>query len=52
MLIRGEIFTSDQAKDFHKLTQKLKEERPNDEGTWVLVALGAFLLGLYLGSKD
>ncbi len=52
MLIQGKEFTSEEARNFHELTQKLKEERPNDEGTWVLVALGASLLGLYLGSNN
>lgn len=51
-LIRGQRFTSDEVMDFHALAHKLKKERPEQEGTWYLVALAAFLLGMHAGSKE
>lgn len=49
---RGEFFTSDQVEDYNRLVKRMEQDRPDDPGVWPLVALGAFLLGLFLASKS
>jgi hypothetical protein len=49
---RGEFFTSDQVEDYNRLVKRMEQDRPDDPGIWPLVALGAFLLGLFLASKS
>jgi hypothetical protein len=48
---QGEFFTSDEVEDYTSLVRRLEQDRPNDPGVWPLVALGAFLLGLFLASQ-
>jgi hypothetical protein len=48
---RGDFFTSTDVEDYNALVKKVERERPNDSDIWPLVALGAFLLGLFLASK-
>jgi len=48
---RGEWLSSAEVDDYNRLVRKLEHEHPNDPGIWPLIALGAFLLGLYLGSQ-
>lgn len=48
---RGEWFTSDEVEDYNRLVRKMEQERPDDPNIWPLIALGAFLLGLYLGRR-
>lgn len=48
---RGEFFTPAEVEDYNALVRKLEQDRPNDPGVWPLVALGAFLLGLFLASQ-
>jgi len=48
---RGEFFTSTEVEDYNALVRQVEQERPDDPGIWPLVALGAFLLGLFLASQ-
>jgi len=48
---RGEFFTSAEVAEYNALVKKLEQDRPNDPGVWPLIALGAFLLGLFLASQ-
>jgi len=48
---RGEFFTPDEVEHYNALVRKVEQDRPNDPGVWPLVALGAFLLGLFLASQ-
>ena len=49
---RGEFFTRLEAQEYNALIGKVQAERPNDSNIWPLVALGAFLVGLYLGGRQ
>ena len=49
---RGEFFTYPEVEEYDQLIRKVKAERPNDPSIWPLVALGAFLLGLYVGRRQ
>ena len=49
---RGEFFTPNQVEDYNRLVRRMEQDRPDDPGVWPLVALGAFLLGLFLASKS
>ena len=48
---RGQFFTYEEAVEYDKLIRKIQAERPDDSSIWPLVALGAFLMGLYLGRR-
>ncbi len=48
---QGIWLTREELDDYNRLVRKLEQERPNDPGIWPLIALGAFLFGLYLGSQ-
>ena len=48
----GGPFTVEQVHDYKALVDKLEEEAPNDPNVWPLVALAAFLIGLYLYGKS
>ena len=48
---RGEYFTPSEVEDYNELVQRMEAERPNDPGIWPLLAIGAFLLGLFLGGR-
>jgi hypothetical protein len=48
---QGEFFTSDEVEDYNALVRRIEQDRPNDASVWPLVALGAFLLGLFLASR-
>ncbi len=47
----GYFFTPDEVRDYNELVATLERDRPNDPSVWPLVALGAFLLGLFIGSQ-
>ena len=49
---QGQFFTYEEAIEYDQLIRKIQAERPNDSSIWPLVALGAFLLGLYLGRRQ
>lgn len=49
---QGDFFTSEEVEDYNALVRKLEQDRPNDPGVWPLIALGAFLLGLYLAPQE
>ena len=49
---RGEFFTHLEVEEYDRLIRKVQAERPNDASIWPLVALGAFLVGLYLGRRQ
>ncbi len=49
---RGEFFTQSEVGEYDILIRKVRGERPDDPRIWPLVALGAFLLGLYLGQRS
>lgn len=48
---RGEPFSPEEVEDYQGLMTKLEREHQGDPGLWPLIALGAFLFGLYLGSR-
>lgn len=47
----GDFFTADEVEDYNSLVRKLEQEKKNDPGVWPLVALGAFLFGLFVASQ-
>lgn len=49
---KGERLTRQEFDEFYDSVQKLKRERPNQEGTWILATIAGFLLGAYLSSKE
>jgi hypothetical protein len=49
---QGGVFTRLEVEEYNELVRKLEEERPDDPNIWPLVALAAFLLGLYLISRE
>ena len=48
---QGDFFSSSEVEDYNALVRYMEREKPNDANIWPLVALGAFLLGLFLASK-
>lgn len=52
MLRQGDPFTPEQAQDFHRIAHVLQEERADEPSTAFLLALAAFVLGVYLGPKS
>ena len=48
----GEFFSADEVEDYNTLVSELNKERGDDPSVWPLIALGAFLLGLFLASKS
>ena len=48
---RGDFFSPSEVEDYNSLVLKLQEEKKNDPDVWPLVALGAFLSGLFSASK-
>ncbi|MDI6814535.1 MAG: hypothetical protein QMC90_00410 [Dehalococcoidales bacterium] len=48
---RGEFFSADEVLHYTSLVTKLEKQKRGDPSVWPLVALGAFLLGLFLTSK-
>ena len=48
---RGDFFLPEEVEDYNALVLRLEEKRKGDPGVWPLVALGAFLLGLFLASR-
>lgn len=51
MIYNGQPFTIEQAQEFHRLSKKLREEKPEAPGSWILALLAGFLLGVVLGSQ-
>lgn len=49
---RGAFFTAEEAEDYNLLVRRVEQDRPDDPGIWPLIALGAFLLGVFLASKN
>lgn len=47
----GHGFTPEEVRDYNYLVTTLERDHPTDPGVWPLLALGAFLLGLYVGAK-
>jgi hypothetical protein len=47
----GEVFSYEETEEYNKLIRKVQAEHPDDSGVWPLVALGAFLSGLYPGRR-
>ena len=48
----AEPFTPQQVEDYQRITEKLRQEHPQDETLWPPLGLGAFLIGLYLLGKN
>jgi hypothetical protein len=48
---QGGAFTRPEVEEYNELVTRLEEEKPDDPNIWPLVALAAFLLGLYLISR-
>jgi len=44
-------FADSEINDYYQLVEKAKEEETEEFNPWPLVALGGFLLGLWLGSR-
>lgn len=51
-LANKEDFTADEARDFHYVTHKARDEHPELDGLHVLLGIAAFLLGYFAGKKD
>ena len=49
---RGEFFTQSEVGEYDGLIRKVQGELPDDPRVWPLVALGAFLVGLYPGQRS
>lgn len=49
---KGGPFTAEEVRDYMRLVKKLEAEKPDDPSVYVLLALGAFLLGLVLGGRE
>lgn len=48
---KGDLFTADEVEDYNNLVRKLEREKKDDPSVWPLVALGAFLFGLFVASQ-
>lgn len=48
----GYLPSPDELAQYDYIVRKLQAERPNDPAVWMLVAFGAFLLGIILGSSS
>lgn len=48
----GDFFSAEEVEDYNALVSQLNKERGDDPNVWPLVALGAFLLGLFLASQS
>ena len=48
---RGDLFLSNEVTDYNNLVAELERQKKDDPSVWPLVALGAFLAGLFLASK-
>ena len=48
----GQLPSLEDLARYDYIVRKLQAERPNDPAVWMLIAFGAFLLGLTLGSKS
>lgn len=48
----GDFFSAVEVEDYNALVSELNKERGDDPNVWPLVALGAFLLGLFLASQS
>lgn len=46
---QGDFFIPEEVNDYNALVTRMEQDRPNDPNVWPLVALGAFLLGLFIG---
>ncbi|MCL0057882.1 hypothetical protein M1N05_02300 [Dehalococcoidales bacterium] len=47
---RGEFFSPDEVLDYNNLVTELEKQKKGDPSVWPFVALGAFLLGLFVAS--
>lgn len=47
----GGKLTLQQAKEFEAIAQKLANEKPDDQGAFVLLLLAALMLGMLIGSS-
>ena len=48
---RGEFFSADEVTDYNSLVAELERQKKDDPSVWPLIALGAFLAGLFLASR-
>ena len=48
----GEWFTRSEVEEYNRLIKKRQTDHPDDPSIWPLVALGAFLSGLYVGQRQ
>ena len=48
---RGEFFSTDEVLDYNNLVAELERQKKGDPSVWPLIALGAFLVGLFLASQ-
>ena len=47
----NESFTPDEAQDFYSLSQRVSEDRSDDEGAWGILLLAGIILALYYLNK-
>lgn len=48
---KNESFTPDEAQEFYKISQRVSEDRTDDEGAWGILLLAGTILALYYLSK-
>lgn len=49
---QGSIFTPEEVRDYRAIVGKLQDDHPQDRNIWPLIALGALLLGMFLGGRE
>lgn len=48
---RNEVFTPEEAQDFYNLSQRVSQDRSDDQGAWGILLLAAFIFALYYLSQ-
>ncbi len=48
----GQALDYSEVQDYNRLVAILQQDRPNDPGIWPLLALGAFVVGLWVGREE
>ncbi len=49
---KNEFFRPEEAQDFYNLSQRVSQDRSDDQGAWGLLLLAAFILALYFLSQE
>lgn len=48
---QGSFFSPQEVEEYRNIVNKVEREHPTDPGVWPLIALGAFLFGLFVASQ-